>query len=647
MPLRLLQFYALALVAEAAAAGVPNDPEWTNSAYLQGLGLESVWASFGFNLGTAGRETPVIAIVDNGVPVSNDLKLWTNEGEIPDNGIDDDGNGYIDDVNGYNFVRRNADISFSGSHGASISRIAGSLTHNGLGTASPSSVASLMPVLYFESVPGGHFAAVDAILYAIQNGADVINCSFTSGLSQMYPMLLSLAEEADCILVAGAGNGGLDLDETPLFPASLDHPLIVTVGSLAADNIIGNSNFGAGSVDIFAPGSSTSFATPLVASTLALLKALKPAADSRELIWALYEGVDPLPSLEGKCTTGGKLNIAGAVEALLSDRYDGSPGKPPPPEIQGIFMDQGTLFLEWDASGSAIAYDVQISFGNHAFSPWTRTMLSELVLDERMLNSEAFIIRVRSIGVDGVSEWAVSQLYTRTDLQALRLSDPVHFWYFDEGVGSWAMDSGSGSMNLPLTQDIAWERSPGSNCSHLLFTGNHSGVEIPDASSINLTSHEAFTVAFSIYLDPSTERQTAVIYEQGGYWRGLNLFLEEGWLTAGAWNRPASESDWKGTFLSGGLIPSGEWIHVALVLNASEGAPQRALRLYINGSEVDSGPAYRLWTSYEQTGIGQIRGGTVIHGREMRYLEPFQGGINGLGIWHQALESDEISLLLP
>jgi len=643
MGFRSTSFILAVLWPFLVSAGIPDDPGWTKAPYLHGLGLEQVWETYGFDLGTAGRKPPVIAIVDNGVPRNRDLKIWENPGEIPDNGIDDDENGYIDDVNGYNVMRGNADLSYSGSHGSRIAHIAGSLTNNNVGSASPASVAALMPVIYYEHVPGGHFSALDGIWYAILNGADIVNCSFVSESAVVYDAILVLAEKEDAIIVAGAGNNSRDLDQRKLYPAAIDHPLIVSVGSLKGNNSIGDSNYGAESVDLFAPAESSSYAVPLVASTLALLKALKPNASSRELIWALLEGVEEVESLQDKCVSGGKLYVLGSVQALMSgDFKDVSSREPPAPVLKGLMIDENSLFLEWESAEPVDRYEIQASFGNGTFEDWAIVESTTLPLDFDFAGIEPVIFRVRSVRNGAASDYTTTQAFTRADFLSMLRPSLSHFWGFDEGYGSLAFDSGTAGLNLQLDDSIRWNAEfqlPGSS---LVFRDFHTGLRIPDAPSINLSNQSELSVTLRVRLDPAAGEQTAVLYEQGGYWRGLNLVLSEGWLIAGAWNRPAHESNWKGTFLNGGMLPVGRWVDIALVLEGGTTVTENGLRLYIDGVKAAAGSASMLWPCYEQTGIAQVQGGTVFKDREIRYLAPFQGAIDSLGIWNHALRLDEI-----
>jgi thermitase len=299
------------------ASGTPNDPAYTDSWTLQKLDLEPVWEAFGFAPDAEQGRQAVIAVIDNGAPADGDFLLWVNADEIPGNGIDDDGNGYIDDVHGYNFSRYNSDLSYAGGHGSQVAKIAAGLTNNGVGSCSPASSAALMRVLYHEAATGGLFAALDAIIYAAQNGADVINCSFISKSGSMFSYVLNMIEPEGAIVVAAAGNGGSNLDTNASYPVYLENENLIGVGASNAEDLRGNSSYSATRVDLFAPGSATSFSTPLVSSTVALLRTLKPDATIAEIKEALIRGAEVNPGLTGLCVSNGRLNVRKAVEELL------------------------------------------------------------------------------------------------------------------------------------------------------------------------------------------------------------------------------------------------------------------------------------------------------------------------------------------
>jgi hypothetical protein len=631
-------------------AARPNDPLFAESWTLPILDLELVWEEFGLTPIQEGSRRPVIAVIDNGAPASNDFHLWTNSAEIPDNGLDDDQNNQVDDVHGYNFVRKNADLSFAGGHGSTVARIAASITHNGIGSASPASSADLMRVLYYESVPGSHFDAIDAMLYAVANGADVVNASFVSSSPRMFDVVISFARENNCVVVVAAGDNGKDIGLKRLYPASLEAPNLLTVGSSTKDDLPGNSNFGASVVDLFAPGSATSFSTPLVTSTVALLRALKPEASSEEIVWAINQGVDPVAEMRTLCRSGGRLNAYGAAQALFSREFPGIESADPPvpvPSVRVLPFDAFSVQLEWQISEEVDGIEVEVAKSGGPFLPLgpQSTFAAETgftIIDDVGPGTEV-AFRVRSSRGDAVSAWALSESFLQAELPSM--PEPVLHWSFEEirEPSNGELVTLPNAWPLPGIDLVPLDGQPVETA--LAFRGDHTGLGIPDSPLLNMAEQAALSISLWVFVLPEMSALTSVLFEQGGYWRGLNLIMDQGWLTANGWNRPHWESGWDGTALNGGKLAVNEWHHVMLVLDGWPEIREDAFRLFVNGRLRDSGPGSQLWEQFDYSGLGQVHGGTVFRGREVRRLDPFQGLIDDLQIWRHVLSESEIQSL--
>jgi subtilisin family serine protease len=220
----------------------------------------------------------VIAIVDTGIDLTHpDLapNLWTNPGEVPDNGLDDDGNGKADDVHGYDFVSTDPDPDDFQYHGTHVAGIAAAAAGNGQGVAGVAPQASLMAVRALDGDGFGSTAGfVDAIHYATQEGAGIINLSIGGpgdGVGdELFEQAVEEAGAANVVVVAAAGNGHADNDATPKIPCTLPASNLICVAALDPSGALASySNQGLTTVDVAAPGtgvlsSKTDWGAPLL-----------------------------------------------------------------------------------------------------------------------------------------------------------------------------------------------------------------------------------------------------------------------------------------------------------------------------------------------------------------------------------------------
>jgi subtilisin family serine protease len=280
----------------------------------------------------------IVAVIDTGVDYNHeDLKsnIWTNTGEVPGNGLDDDGNGYVDDVHGYDFANGDADPMDDHSHGTHCAGTIGAVGNNGLGVAGVAWKTRIMAMKFLDATGHGDTAnAVYCIQYAVQNGAQVLSNSWGGGdYSQTLKDAITAAGSQGVLFVASAGNDyGVNNDVTPSYPASYDCSNIIAVMSTDRNDAVSDfSNIGPNSVDIAAPGSSiysclpgslygyksgTSMAAPHVSGACALLLGHNPALTVTQVQQALYSTVDPV--VPGYCKTGGRLNLSRALSTEVS-----------------------------------------------------------------------------------------------------------------------------------------------------------------------------------------------------------------------------------------------------------------------------------------------------------------------------------------
>lgn len=324
-------------------AAEPNDPRYLDGSLWH---LHNTGQSGGVNDadidGPEGWDTMrhatnvIVAVVDTGVRYTHeDLapNMWVNSGEIPGNGIDDDGNGYVDDVHGINAAAEDGNPVDLAGHGTQVAGFIGAAGNNGKGVAGVAWSVQLMALRFFDDAGNGYITdAVECINYARLNGAHIINASFgTPGYSSTLHSAIDSCRDAGIIMVAAAGNDATDTDATPTYPASFDLDNIVSVAATTRTEALASfSNFGATTVDLGAPGASlvttsrsgdtsyttgsgTSFAAPVTAGAFALMKARHPTETYLQHINRVYDAVDPLASLQGKTLTGGRLNLANAL----------------------------------------------------------------------------------------------------------------------------------------------------------------------------------------------------------------------------------------------------------------------------------------------------------------------------------------------
>ncbi|MCB9061926.1 MAG: S8 family serine peptidase [Halobacteriovoraceae bacterium] len=308
---------------------------------------------FGTDLNLAylnGLVTPqkdiIVAVVDTGVDYNHDdlkANMWINHNEIPDNNIDDDGNGYVDDIYGIDTLNRDADDKASSDpmdahyHGTHVAGTIGAVQNNRTGIPG---VAPRVKIMAIKTVPSRgdekDSDVIEALLYAARNGAKVINCSFGKNSVSLGK---SLSETIDYIgknygtlVVVAAGNNGRDIDKNPIFPASMKNQNIFTIGaSQNKGEPAYFSNFGQISVDLFAPGmaiystsprnsyrglSGTSMAAPFVSGVVALIWSIYPDISLNEIKEVLMKSVDIRIPFRDKANAPGHINVYKALSLL-------------------------------------------------------------------------------------------------------------------------------------------------------------------------------------------------------------------------------------------------------------------------------------------------------------------------------------------
>lgn len=241
---------------------LPNDAELDRLWGLVNDGTSGTWdadvdADRAWDLETGSRDI-VVAVVDSGVDATHpDLaaNIWTHPGETPDNGLDDDGNGYVDDVHGWDFAEGDNRPVDTHGHGSHVAGIIGAVGDNGIGVTGVCWQVSIMPLRFITAADYGTTAdAIEAIAYANANGADVINLSW--GGNDFSQALKDAIDGADALVVCAAGNNGDNLDQVPTYPASYDSANILSVAASDDDDYPAwFTNYSDRRADVAAPGS--------------------------------------------------------------------------------------------------------------------------------------------------------------------------------------------------------------------------------------------------------------------------------------------------------------------------------------------------------------------------------------------------------
>ncbi|MFN9720582.1 MAG: S8 family serine peptidase, partial [Planctomycetota bacterium] len=360
-------------------AAVSNDPFYTTNSNLWGMygsdsptsvGGSGTTNQFGidaeraWNDNITGSANIVVGIIDEGIQVTHpDLRdnIWVNPYD-PVDGIDNDGNGYVDDVNGWDFVNNNNSVYDAGedSHGTHVAGTIGGTGGNGIGVVGVNWDVTMISAKFLGPNGGTTANAVKAVDYLtdlkIRHGINMVatnNSWGGGGYSQSLHDAIIRSAKRDILFVAAAGNSTTNNDTSASYPSNYDTTIgtstqtaasydgVIAVASITNTGTISSfSSYGATTVDIGAPGSGinssvpvdtyanysgTSMATPHVTGAVALFASLQSAGVSGATVRAaLLESATPTASLSGKTVTGGRLNVYNALQRASSIRMDQS-----------------------------------------------------------------------------------------------------------------------------------------------------------------------------------------------------------------------------------------------------------------------------------------------------------------------------------
>jgi subtilisin family serine protease len=316
---------------EARAIAIPNDAKWPSLWGMQKISAPTAWDNW------QGDANFTVAVIDTGIDYNHeDLKdsIWKNTKEIAGNGVDDDSNGYIDDVQGWNFYWVNNNPMDGNGHGTHCAGTVAGKGNNAIGVAGVSWNAKLMAVKVLgDDGSGFNFDIYDGIMYAVNNGARVTSNSYGGGgASALIASALTAAKNKGVLFIAAAGNESAAAASYPAYYSKTYDNVLAIASTDPTDGLSSFSNYGDG-VNIAAPGrdilstvpnngyqsySGTSMATPHVAGLATLLWSKQPSMTYLQIKDAIMTTGDAVPALVGKVDTGTRINAAKALDKVMA-----------------------------------------------------------------------------------------------------------------------------------------------------------------------------------------------------------------------------------------------------------------------------------------------------------------------------------------
>ena len=492
-------------------------------------------------------QAPLIVVIDSGIDYRHpDLaaNVWTNPNEIPGNGIDDDGNGVIDDVHGFNAVRKTGDPLDDGSHGTHVAGTVGAVGNNGQGVTGVAWQANLVGAKFLEKGYGDVADAIAALNYADSIGARVTQNSW--GGSNYNQALVDTLAASPAIHICAAGNSAQNSDVQPAYPAAYPLDNIISVAATDVHDQLGKfSNYGLNAVDLAAPGveilstvpnggtgvkSGTSMAAPHVSGAVSLILEKFPNLTNQELKDRLLFSVDRLPHLEDKLVSGGRLNLASALE---TDSV--APGVPE--QLQGRAGSPELIALRWLASGDdgdlgrAAAYEIALSDKPFKLEDFEKQQRVRTVRPSESGQQESLEVPVLPSAQAReffVALRSVDNVGNRSEFTTTKVHVPAAHVAFEDGPEQWTREGDWGQETV-AGRGTVWSDSPGGDYKfyqNASLTSKSFSLESFQTAQLRFDARHDLEINFDkVHLEVRSGGEEAE-------WKGLHAFnLLDGWKT--------------------------------------------------------------------------------------------------------------------
>ena len=598
---------------------------------------------------STGEDDVVVAVIDTGCLTSHpDLveNIFMNTDEIPNNGIDDDSNGFIDDVRGWDFLDDDANPNDETGHGTHISGIVGARGNNGIGTTGVGWNIKVLPLKVGDNTGLSSSAIAEALRYVSslkQKGVNVVatnNSYGSSSPNSVARAAIQVHEEIGIVFVAAAGNAGENIDavSSSQYPAGFPETNIISVAnSTQGDELSFGSNYGIESVDIAAPGqevystyldddyeflTGTSVASPIVAGAIALLATYEPGLSANEIRQRVFDTAKPLESLSGKISTGGRLDLLAMLEMDLARHTLSVKGHKP--HLILLPDSDFTVDFKLEALGEA---DVAFEY-----------LGAESDVRIQEISDRTYSIQFSSPGTYRF-RFTSEKLGIVRELEKIVVVDPgaipdvttglLHSWNFKEN-GTLLVDSiGNGNAELVGATRVDTPLDRGID-----FDGTSSFARF-NASFAPIVTLSAFVKADDLLSSPHPRIINMPDYYLYFSTRGISdvpdgnantlKFYSNRTGDFGVWNSPPD------------TVLEGEWMHVLASYDSRETA--NTPKLYINGVE------QKVRLQRIPVGEQTIGGGESYLGDRADGTRAWDGQMDEVRVFNRLVDKEEVSLL--